>query len=76
MGLISDGNSEQVGHAWRKIGFFGEKSPNFDCSRSNQMPKTDQIKEIALLTWAPISEVPSNIRDFLAFDVAFDVFSA
>ena len=38
MALLLDGNSEHVGHAWRKIGLFGEKNPICDCSRSNQMP--------------------------------------
>ena len=35
---ILDGNSEQVAHAWRKIGLSGEGNPIGDCSRSNQMP--------------------------------------
>ena len=36
--LISDGNSEIVAHARRKIGHLGEKHPICDFSRSNQMP--------------------------------------
>ena len=35
---IFDGNSEHVAHVWRKLDLFEEKHPNFDCSRSDQMP--------------------------------------
>ena len=48
MVLISVGNSEHVAHAWRKIDLFGEKNPNCDVSRSNQIPYSDQITEIDL----------------------------
>ena len=41
MVLLFDGNSGHVAHAWRKIGLFGENNPNFDYSRTNQMPWTD-----------------------------------
>ena len=37
MVLMLDGNSEQVAHAWRKIGLFGEENPICDCSRSKQI---------------------------------------
>ena len=48
MVLILDGNSERVGHALRKIGLFGEKKSDLWLhSRSNQMPETDQITDIA-----------------------------
>ena len=57
------GNSENVEHAWRKIGLLREekKNPICDCSRSNQLPWTDKISKIALLTCAPISALPSNL---------------
>ena len=45
--LIVDGNSEHVAHARRKIDLSREKKTICDCSRSDQMPKTDQITEIA-----------------------------
>ena len=41
------------------------KNPICDCSRSNQMPLTDQITEIAQrlrISCAQISELPSIIR--------------
>ena len=31
-------NEQNVAHAWRKLGLFGEKNPNCDCFQSNQMP--------------------------------------
>ena len=37
--FISNGNSDHVALAWRKIGLFGEKDPMCDCSRSKQMFK-------------------------------------
>ena len=40
MVLILDGNSEHVAHAREK------KIQICDCSRSTQMPSTDQIKDI------------------------------
>ena len=52
---ILDGSSEYVAQAWSKIGLFRWK--NSKCSRSDQMPSTDQM----LHTCAPISELPSNI---------------
>ena len=45
--LILDGNSEHVAHVCEKIGLFGEKNLICACSKSNQMPYTDQITEIA-----------------------------
>ena len=47
MVLILDGNSEHVGHARRTVCLFGDKNSIRDCSRSNQMPETDQITDIA-----------------------------
>ena len=43
--MVLDGNAKHVVHACRKIVLFGE-NPISDCSRYNQMPKTDQITEI------------------------------
>ena len=44
MVLIVDGNSGHVEHARSKIGLFGgKKNQIWYCSRSNQMPSTDQI---------------------------------
>ena len=43
----------------RKIIF--SENPICDSSQSNQMPSTDQITEIAPITYAPISELPSYI---------------
>ena len=40
---------------------FLKKNPICDCSRSRQMPSTDQITEKLPLTCAPIFELPSNI---------------
>ena len=46
--FILDGNSEHVAHAKGKIFFLSEETNPFcDCSRSNQMPSTDQIAAIA-----------------------------
>ena len=63
MVLLLDGNTEHVAHAsWRWIGLFGEKkNPIWHCSWSNQMPWTDQIRQIAPDACAPISELPYNI---------------
>ena len=47
MVLMLDGNPAHVTHVWRKIDPFGEKHPICDCSRSNHLPSTDQIAEIA-----------------------------
>ena len=33
-----DGSSDQVAHAWRKMGLFRKKYSICDCSQSNQMP--------------------------------------
>ena len=45
--FILDGNSEHVAHAKGNFFFYRRKTnPIFDCSRSNQMPYTDQIIEI------------------------------
>ena len=46
MVLLSYGNSDHVAHVWSKIGLFGENNPIWGCSRSQQMPWTDQITEI------------------------------
>ena len=46
MGHILDGNSKHTAHAWRKVGFIGEKSPIRDCSRSNQMPISEWASNI------------------------------
>ena len=48
--LVLEGNIEQV----RNRSFWG-KNPTVKCSRSKQMPLTDQITEIA-----PTRELPSN----------------
>ena len=34
---ILDGNSENIVHAYRKIGLFGENNTIFDCFRSYQI---------------------------------------
>ena len=47
MVLILDGNTENFAHAQKKLGLFREKKSICDYSRSNQMPKTDQLTEIA-----------------------------
>ena len=47
MVLILDGNSEHVAHAWRIMVFSEKKKTICDYSRSKQMPKTEQITEIA-----------------------------
>ena len=47
MALISNGKSEHNAHELRKKK-SEEKNPNCDCSRSYQMPQTDQITKIAL----------------------------
>ena len=60
MVLISDGCLEHVPHAWWKTGFFEVKETISGC-RSNQMPLTHQITEIAPKTCEPISELSSNI---------------
>ena len=46
MVLIPDGNSEYGAYAKRRI-IREKNNPISDCSRSNQMPYTDQIIEIA-----------------------------
>ena len=45
--LTLDGNPENVAHAYRKIGLFGEINPICDYFRSDRMPLTDQITNIA-----------------------------
>ena len=41
---ISNGDSEQVALAWRKIALFWKKTNQIcDYTRPNQMPQTDQI---------------------------------
>ena len=50
------------GHTWWKIGLFGgEKNPNCDCSRSNQMPSKDKKKQRFLLPCEHISELTPNL---------------
>ena len=49
MVLMLDGNSEYVAHALRKKGVSEEINSKCDCSRSNQMPWTNEITEIAHL---------------------------
>ena len=44
---ILDGNSENVAHAWWKIGRFGEKYPICAGSLNNQKPYTGQITDIS-----------------------------
>ena len=51
MVLILDGNREHVAHASRKICHIGEKNPTYDCSRSNQMPYTDQMTHFWVTIW-------------------------
>ena len=46
MVLIWGGNSEHVAQTGRKIGLFGEKKSEFDCSRSNQVLYTNKITDI------------------------------
>jgi len=58
MVLVLGGNSEHVVKVLRKISLFGMD----DCSRSKQMPKTDQItRDYSTYTYAPSSELPSNL---------------
>ena len=59
MALILDGNSQHAAHVSRKV--FAEKIRFLTGSRSNQMPLTNLITEIAPCVKAPISEIPSNI---------------
>ena len=47
MVFIFDGDSEHAAHTWSKIGLCGGKNPICDCSRSNQLPLTDRIADIA-----------------------------
>ena len=62
MALILDGNSEHVAQACRKLVLFGKKDPICDCSRSNQMPYTEETTELnCVYTYAPISELPTYI---------------
>ena len=57
MKLIVDGNSEYAAHTLRKMFFWREKNYYF---RSNQMPFTDEITEMAPYL-CYYSELPSNI---------------
>ena len=50
MVLKLDGTSEHDAQAWRKIGLFKRKNPICDYPRSDQMPYTDQITDILLVT--------------------------
>ena len=45
MVLILGGISDYVAHKWKLA--FSEKNPICACSRSNQLPETDWITEIA-----------------------------
>ena len=47
MVLILDGNSEHNAHAFKKNRSFRIKNPICDYSRSDKIPETDQITEIA-----------------------------
>ena len=46
MVLISDGNSKQVRLHEKQLVFSERKKTIFDCSRSDQIPYTDQITDI------------------------------
>ena len=67
MVLILDDNLEYVVHAWSKVGVLDKKKVRFVTTldlikcRSNQMPSTDQMRDIAPYTCAPIFELPSDI---------------
>ena len=45
----------------KEIKSFRRKNPICDCSRCNQMPKSDEITCTLLLACAPISKLTSNI---------------
>ena len=47
MELILDGKWEHVAHTRENRAFLEISYPRCDCSRSNQMPYTDKITEIA-----------------------------
>ena len=64
--LIVDGNSDHAAHEWRKIGLFEEKKSDL-WLLSDQMPLSDQIKEIA--PYVHISELPSYIRTMIGGSV-------
>ena len=54
------GKKKHEAYACRKKGHYGENYSIYNCSRSNQVPETDQIPEIAPTSCAPISKLPSN----------------
>ena len=61
MVLILVDSSIHDAHEWRKINLFGvKKYPIGDGYRTNQMPYTGQITEIATDVCASISELPSK----------------
>ena len=55
--LILNDYSEYDAHTLGKKGVFGKEKQNpiCDCSRSNQLPKTDELMD----TCAPSSECPT-----------------
>ena len=65
MVLISDGNSEQIMHVWRK---WKKYFQNCDGCQTKQ---TFQGDHITLHTCAPISELPSNISTMVLHTTYF-----
>ena len=65
MVLISDGNSEHIAHAQKKIDYCGEKK----CRVVTALVLIKCLKQIKfqifLLTCAPISELPSHISTMM-----------
>ena len=68
--FILDGSSEHVAPVCRKSGLFREKISNSGCSRSEQIPLTDQKPEII----PPISELLSKTSNIPHTEACFQIY--